>query len=334
MESIGYIKFEGDDIHDGLFGARESARALIGLDAALRYYVEREIPEFRKVEYDFPVKVQEGSWEASIPEAIDQLMTVIQKHGPKALLVLPAYLYLKQTAEIAAKDGLFKTGLVKDLKSVVSKAIEFVQWVVRYVKHMKGFERNPKVSISGQEVLVVNDMGDRLGIPMSCFEVVVKCPQSLLEGIVFPVSEKRTLKIGLRDRQGSVVDVDVLASDKELFVEESEEIDELPELVDGERVKIQGLVVRANEKDQSFGLQYKDHIITCKPGEGRTIASFKDGLVSSRIGRLYQTHVNIEGEVERVRVDGKYKTKPRIFVSAVRPMDDEPVMAQSELCLK
>ena len=57
MDCLAYIKYEGEDIANGVFGARDAANALSGIDKALRYYVEKEIPELRAVVYDFPVKI-------------------------------------------------------------------------------------------------------------------------------------------------------------------------------------------------------------------------------------------------------------------------------------
>lgn len=52
MEYIGYIKYQGPHIKDGLFGAREAAVALNGFDEVFRYFLAKEEPEFAKLKYD------------------------------------------------------------------------------------------------------------------------------------------------------------------------------------------------------------------------------------------------------------------------------------------
>ena len=332
MNCLAYIKYEGEDIANGVFGARDAANALSGIDKALRYYVEKEIPELRAVVYDFPVKIQEGSWEVLIPSNIDQLITVLKVGGAASFL----YPYLKAMAEVAAKDGFFKTGAVKDVRQIISWAVLGIQLLIKYVKHMGAFDKNPKVSFShGMDVVTVfNKDGIPFSFPVKFLNFILKCPPSLLSEMVQPIREKRTMKVGLYNADGELEETMVNNEERDLFCEEPQELDELPELVDGEHVALQGRVVRANEKEQSLGFQYNGHVITCKPVKGMTIASFKNGIISSRRGKLYQTDVKVVGVVERVTVDGRYKTRPRIFMSAILPVDDVSHEAeQSELAL-
>lgn len=314
MDCIAYIKYEGDDIADGIFGARDAADALLGVDKVLHYYVEKEIPELKTVSYDFPVKIQKGSWEILIPSNIDQLITV---GGTTTLL----YFYLKQAAEVAAKDGLLETGFVKDIKQVISWALRILQLVISYVKHMKGHNKHPPIKFENDSeiVTVFNKNGAPFSFPSKYLQLILQFPSSLLSDMVMPIRGKRMMKIGVYKNKDEFTEETIGRGEKSLFCEEQEEIDELPELVDGEKVSLKGRIVRANEKEQSFGFQYNGHVITCKPKNGLTLASFKDGIISSRRGCLYQSEVEVRGLVERVTVDGRYKTRPRIFVSNVLP---------------
>ena len=332
MDCLAYIKYEGEDIANGVFGARDSANALLGIDRALRYYVEKEIPELKDAIYDFPVKIHEGSWEVLIPSNVDQLITVLKVGGATYFL----YAYLKATAEVAAKDSFFKTGAVKDIRQVISWAVSGIQMLIAYVKHMGGFEKEPKVSFKHDMdvVTVFNKDGIPFSFPVKFLNLILKCPSSLLSEMVKPIREKRTMKVGVYKEDGKLVEEIVDNEEKDLFCEESQELDELPELADGDHVTLQGRVVRANEKEQSLGFQYNGHVITCKPAKGTTIASFKAGIISARKGKLYQTDVEVIGVVERVTVDGHYKTKPRIFVSNILPIEDgSHEVEQSELPL-
>ncbi|MDG9760984.1 hypothetical protein N7365_23125 [Pseudomonas sediminis] len=67
-EFLGFIKYEGRLVDDGAMDARKQAGALLGLDQALRFFVSKQIPELRDLDFEIPVKVKNGSWAAIIPE--------------------------------------------------------------------------------------------------------------------------------------------------------------------------------------------------------------------------------------------------------------------------
>ena len=318
---LAYIKYEGKDIRGGYFGTQDAINALLGFDKILRYYVDKEIPEFKGVSYDFPVKIQKGSWEILLPSNVDQLMTVIKAGGSAVL----AFWYLKSLAETAAKDGLFQSGPIKDIREVLRCAIRAFQLIIAFVKHMKGHESAQSIRIENdmESVTVYNKDGVPLTFPSKYLDIILKCPRSLLSNIVMPIRGERSLKVGVCSTDGKVTEEIIDNNDKGLFSEDLEGLDELPELIDGEPVVLNGRIVRANEKEQSFGFQYNGHVITCKPAKGLTIATFKQGIISARSSKLYQTEVKVEGLVERVTVDGRYKTRPRLFVHTVLPIDNE-----------
>lgn len=317
------IKFEGEDIVDGVLGARDSINALEGFDTLMRGLLEREIPELKSIQYDIPVKIQEGSWELSIPENIFEIAGFVKKCGIPGLIGVSLFAYIMKTATIAADKGLLETGLVRDLKKVIPFVFEKIVWLVRYVKHLGCFEKRPDVAFTDESkwVVIKNKEGGILRFPLECLEFVQHCPKNALDELVTPVNKKRRLRIAYK-KDGQWHDECINDDERRLFVEEPSEENELPELVDGQVAVVEGLIVRANEKDQSIGLQYHDHVVTCKPGKGLTLASFKAAIISGSSGRLYQTNVRITGLVERVTVDGRYKTKPRIFINEMEPVDD------------
>lgn len=328
MEYFAYIKYEGENIRNGLFGTRDAADALSGLDVALRYVIDKELPELRRVKYDIPVKIQEGSWTGFLPDQIGQYVQIFQTAqavGAFGLIAISLEVYLKNLAEQAAKEGLLETGPAKDLTKIFRFAVRVVQDGIAYVKHMQGYERKPgaiKISKDGSQITIFNKAGEPLTVDADVFELLIKIPKKVLCGLAKPVVAGRKLRVGLR--HGRVWKDQVIeAKDRTLFCEEEEMVDELPELVDGELVSLDGIVVRANEKEQSFGLQYKNHVITCKPVKGKTIVMFKEGIISHSSGKLYHTNVTVHGMVERVTEEGNYKTKPRIFVSEVIPIDTD-----------
>ena len=61
-EYLGFLEYPGEQVAAGLLDARKSARALIGFDHALRFFLEREHPALRDVDFEIPVRVRTGSW--------------------------------------------------------------------------------------------------------------------------------------------------------------------------------------------------------------------------------------------------------------------------------
>ena len=102
---IGYLKYsKGKSIEDGLLDARKSAEALLGFDEILRYFVTKKNPEFKNINFEIPVRIRKGSWEALIPEIIEKWY------------LIPIIIYAKGMANKASQDGLFETGAAKDIK--------------------------------------------------------------------------------------------------------------------------------------------------------------------------------------------------------------------------
>jgi hypothetical protein len=45
QEYIGFVEFIGEGVQEGLLDARKQAKALIGFDSSLRFFVGMQIPE-------------------------------------------------------------------------------------------------------------------------------------------------------------------------------------------------------------------------------------------------------------------------------------------------
>lgn len=74
IESIGFVKYEGKRLETGSFDARKSAKALLGLDEALRHFMAAQSPELRDMDFEIPVRIEKGSWIASIPSDVGTLI--------------------------------------------------------------------------------------------------------------------------------------------------------------------------------------------------------------------------------------------------------------------
>ena len=154
MEYIGYIKYQGPHIKDGLFGAREAAVALNGFDEVFRYFLAKEEPEFAKLKYDLPVKIEEGSWEILTPENIEHLMYVAAGSGIGFCTLKK---YFETVAEMAAKDGLLQSGPAKDIKAIFQKTFQTIQWVIKLVSHIKEFRKKfDHAKIEKDEFISIN----------------------------------------------------------------------------------------------------------------------------------------------------------------------------------
>ena len=71
-KTLGFIKYTGKLVEDGYLDARKSAQVLIGFNEAVRFFIGCQSPELRQADFELPVRIRKGSWEALIPETIAQ----------------------------------------------------------------------------------------------------------------------------------------------------------------------------------------------------------------------------------------------------------------------
>lgn len=94
--------------------ARKQADALLGMDHALRHFIIKLNPAFKGIDFEIPVKVREGSWEALIPETVSGWV--------QASLGIAATAYLTQAAQKMAERDFDEFG-VRDIFSKALSAI-------------------------------------------------------------------------------------------------------------------------------------------------------------------------------------------------------------------
>lgn len=315
---IGYLRYSGKSVENGLLDARKSAEALFGFDQVLRYFLLKEDPTLSEIDFEIPVRIRKGSWEALIPEIIDKIFS------PECVLTT----YGVATANQAAKDGLFETGLAKDVKKTFKASLVAAQWVIRTASHIgsltkKKFE-NVKFEKRGQETLVKipNKKNEYLEVPKKYFDLFIACPEKLFSKNAKIIQTERTLEFGVFENgQESKVSV----SEKEKFIFCNQEDDEeiiLPELKHGQFVELEGEITRATESTNSIGFRYQDHTIVCKPQLGN-IAQFKNRIVSQEDDHFFPK-VQIKGQIDRTAKNGEFKEKrPQIFFSEISPLEIE-----------
>jgi hypothetical protein len=311
---LGYIQYVGPSVESGFLGAKKSAQALLGIDEALRYFVSAQSAQLAGVEYEIPVRVQRGSWQALIPETLPEWV--------RTALGLAASAYLVKAAQKMAENDFDDVGL----RSIFKNAIEAIQWAIRIGKHLgtltkRTFE-NVRWRAGNTEIGIANDAGEVLYVPKEYLELFERMPRGLLVKITSVVTEERILEVVV-NRDGVETSESVSFEHRPVFCpDDSAAL--FPQLKHGDVFDEEGLVTRGNENANSLGFLYEGHILTCYPKEG-SIVRFKSALfVRSRM----------QGEVTRGDEFGEpTEPRPKIIFTHVTPleMDELPDGSQPRL---
>lgn len=329
---IGYLKYYGESsVKDGLLDMRKSAEALVGFDEVLRHFLVIEDPSLLGVEFEIPVRIRKGSWEAVIPEIIDKLLS------PTGIMATAGSAYLLATANKAANDGLFQTGVAKDVKATFRAAIKSAQWVIKIGSYVgtltkKKFE-NAQIDQSTQEIKIPNNEGEYLAVPKKYLDLYTSCPEELFSKNASIIESERSLEIGVFE-EGKEKKVSITEKEKTIFYRKSDEEtgDVLfPELKHGENVELEGEITRGNEKRNTLGFEYQEHILTCKPAQGSSITDFKNQIVSKSPNHIFPK-VKIIGTVSRMDENGMITEKRLTIVfSKITPIENVDQNQQSLL---
>jgi hypothetical protein len=305
---IGYIKYEGKLVEEGLMDARKQAQALLGFDSALRYFIGKQAPDFRNLDFEIPVRVKKGSWEALIPETVAGWV--------QAGLGVVATAYFTKAAQKMAEKDFSDFGITDLFKN----AIVALKWFAKIGKHMgdltiRTFE-NTKFSDDNSLVGIQNPDGEYLYVPKNMLDLYVSCNPKLLEKLAENIEDGRELKIGTII-EGEIDEVPISNNEKRIFCEEEAELDEdvlFPELVHGDDVVLEGEVTRENKTSNSMGFKYEEHILTAYPESGN-IVPYKPLLFLKC--RLY-------GTVNRLDEKGRIAARrPKLVFSHLEPLETE-----------
>lgn len=302
---IGYIKYEGILVEDGLMDARRQAKALIALDTALRYFIAKQAPDFRNLDFEIPIRIRKGSWEALIPETVAGWVQA----GLGA--VATAY-FTKAAQKMAEKD--FEDFGITDLFRI---ALSCIKWFARIGKHVGDVTirefKNVRFSDDQSQIGLVNSAGETLFVPKHIFDLYLSTNPKLLEELATNVQAGRSLVIGTFEN--GITDEEIIDSSKKWIFCDEDEIDEdilFPELVHGDYVVLEGEVTRENKTSNSMGFKYKDHILTAYPETG-SIVSYKSILFLKC--RLFGTVNRID---EKGRIGAR---RPKLYFSNLEPLE-------------
>lgn len=302
---LGYLKYYGTKVDDGFLDAKKAANALIGFDEVLRYFICKESSSFQDIDFEIPVKIEKGSWIAYIPDTIHEW--IVTGSG------IAATTYVATAVKKMAETDFEKIGF----KTIFKKAFKSICWVIKLTSHLKTTKRekfeNLKFRNNNTEVGVYNQKGELLYVPVETLELYKKCPDTLFSNIAQIIEEEREMEIGLQD--SNETKANIIYSEKGVFYSDEDENEEivLPELIHGERIELEGHTIRGNEKTNTLGFLYADHVLTCKPKKG-SIVTHKVNLFDNCL---------IKGVVERLDKYGNFKEKkPRIIFTELTKLDN------------
>lgn len=303
---LGYLKYHGEMVDEGFMDARKSAQALLGFDEAVRFFVFQQVPDLRKTDFEFPVRVKKGSWEIVIPELVDIIKlagsVVVTAYGVKAAQKMAEHDF----------DGI-------GIRDIFKKSLLAIHWVIKIGKHLgdlslKKFE-SVKFKDNNQLIGIKNSEGDLLYVPKEYLDFYVASNPRLLGKISELVEEQRVLSVGVY-HDGQLVEETVTRKYRSIFTHEEEEHEEmlLPELEHGQEVALEGEVTKGNEMSNTMGLNYQGHILTMLPETG-SIVRFKPSLFLKCSVRGLISRLDDKG-----RLDAK---KPKIIFSRIEPIESD-----------
>ena len=313
-EYLAYIKYEGKLVKDGYLDARKSAEIILGIDEVIRFFLLQEHKDSTKFDIEIPIRVDKGSWMALLPP--DLTVYILTALGGLATA------YGAIALNTIAKND-FKDVTSKD---IAKKIVKGIKWTIEIVKHIKKkkVKQFPDSKIKLEEgiqmVGIPNENGELLYVPLEYLELYTKVPDRLLDKLTKQIEEERELEIDFSeenrgDKDDTGTPAKISYGQKSLFFEEKEDEDILfPELKHGMYVELEGHLTRGNEKTNTLGFEYENHILTCIPYEGN-IKSEKQTLFSN---------CTIKGYVDRLAKDGTFKEKrPIIRYIEIENNDEE-----------
>ena len=306
---LAYMKYEGQLVETGYMDARKSAEALVGIDEVIRYFLFQEDASLQELQFEIPVRIRKGSWEALIPHNIEEWIRTAIGAG----LTTYSATALKKLAENDFKD--------KKLKDIFKSVFKGVKWVIKIASHLGTMTQKKVDGVKFEEnntwIHIPNSKGEMLLVPYKYFEFYINCPEKLFSRITNVIELQRELTIGLNKKEADTdddqTDVKITVKEKYIFtrVEDEDEI-LFPELIHNSYVELEGHVTRGNETANTIGFQYHDHILTCFPAQGN-ITKYK---------HLLFTNCIIKGYVDRLGYDGAINEKrPRIRYLVLVPND-------------
>lgn len=270
-DNTGFIRVDDDSIVDGIIDINTVESIVIGTKEALTFFVKALDSDLASEKsLNFPIQTREGCWEIILPVAT-YAAGVISNATTKGLNA-----YTTRHGELAAERRFAE----KDIADLYKQAFANLQAVIKIAQHLNTASSRTKlnmkaVDMNTRKALLINDKGNVMTVTIDEVEIFTSCPDKVLRSIASVVTDRRTVSIGYRSGDSisqEVIDID----SKEIFAPEESVSDPiLPELQDGQHVKLIGFVRRGNQKTNTIGFEYDGYQISCEPHK-KLITSYID----------------------------------------------------------
>ena len=304
---VGYLKFYGKNIENGIIQADIAGQALIGFDECIRFFNKKQNPEIILYDYKIPVITEKGSW----------VVWVLGSMAGMAGIFGTAY--LKKAGEKMAEKDFQDIGF----SDFFRKSLLALKNLVDLIKHKKGNINweNEDFHIEQKNdsffVSIKNESGESILIPIEQLEWFKNIPKESLEKIVQGVMVGQSLSIGVRNENENFDSTSITNEEKSLFLSSEEDEQEeviFPELVHGETTQLEGKLVRGNEKTNSLGFEYKGVILNCHPTKG-SIRQYKSSLfLKCKIDCYINRHEKSDLILDK---------KPTLHIERVEPLESD-----------
>ncbi len=302
-EEIGFVRYSGQNLVNGIIDAGSAGSALVGLDEAIRFFNRQQSPDFSNFQYDIPVQTRAGSWEAVILA------------GTAAVGGAFVLGYAKKAGEKLAENDFKDIGLKHALKKSVD-ALQYLAKLIKHTRRSRGWEQvRIEPTLGSETALVANNQGVELQIPVEYLRWYQQVPPRLLARMTSVIRTDRVLTIGVI-KLGASEEVTIVEEEKFLFDQiQEDEFEEdflFPELNHGAEAYIEGRLIRGSQASNSVGLEYMGHVINCVPAHG-SIRQYKAALF---------LRCRVEGRVTR-HAKSRFVTdrRPTIIVDRVIPLE-------------
>jgi len=306
---LGYLQYSGDLVKEGFLDARKAAQALLGFDDSIRFFVGREEPRLREIDYEIPVRIEKGTWQALIPQSIGAW--VLTAGG------IAATAYIATAARELAKTHFEEKGI----RDVFREALCGIQWVIKIGSHLQNMKVKELVNLkwrkNNTEIGIPNEKGEYLYVSKKFCKAYEECPHELFSKMCELIEAERKMQLSVFV-EGKWQNVILGDTEKKIFFSPKDnDITTLfPELKDGQIVELEGVVTRGNENTNALGVEYKGHVLTCHPRKG-SVVRFKPGLF---------VKCRLQGTISREDKVGKHiGLRPTIILDDLTPLENDDI---------
>lgn len=288
---IGAVYFTGSSVKDGRVDLSKTARYLNGLEKALKYHINKSDSQATGTNTSIEVRLRPGS-------LVTEILGLVLTTGFVGPLAVGAGTYLKTAAEQLAKNDIGDS----TTRDVAKKAIASMVSTMKIAKHLgsmmhnKAFKPEEAKAIDLDHIILINSRGEDLTVTKAELEQYRDTPKNEYRDMVSLVDKGTSMYIGDEpiDKDhipDSAVSIDF--KDKRVFDDRDQQLDSkliFPELVQDDRVSLEGELTRGNGRSNTLGFSYSGRILKCIPYGSDSVKDMRDMLFG---------YVRIEARVDR-----------------------------------